>query len=206
MIFTNNNAVRIESDDRRYFVLDVSNEKVGDANYFKPLQEYIKNDMVGELFYWECLDYAEKHSDFSEQNMPVTRNKYDLINSNLDLIYQFIKQTYLVNYTGISCEDSLPFSSFYNEYENYCTLKKKSPHARNSMRVKLEEVNIKIIPGTGNTRFIAPISYEDLYNSFYKKGWIHELDEIQTPAYVKKNLKELTKNILDPEDVIKANS
>ena len=74
------------------------------------------------------------------------------------------------------------------------------------MRVKLEEVNIKIIPGTGNTRFIAPIKYEDLYNSFNKKGWIHELDEIHTPEYVKKNLKELTKNIPNPEDVIKANS
>ena len=206
MIFTNNNAVRIESDDRRYFVLDVSNEKVGDVKYFNPLQEYIKNDMVGELFYWECIDYAEKHSDFREQNMPVTQNKYDLINSNLDPLYQFIKENYLKRYTGIACEVSIPFGKFYTEYEIYCANKKKNAHPRNSMKVKLGEVKINIIPGSGNKRLIEPISYEDLYNSFDKKKWIHELDEIHTPEYVKKHLKELTKNMPNPEDVIEANS
>ena len=51
MIFTNNNTVKLESDDRRYAILDVSSGRVGDRIYFKELNEFIKkkNDMVARV-------------------------------------------------------------------------------------------------------------------------------------------------------------
>lgn len=43
--FTTNNlmSVKISDSDRRYFILDVSNEKIGDAEYFKGFSEYMQD-------------------------------------------------------------------------------------------------------------------------------------------------------------------
>lgn len=52
MINSNNNAIKIEADDRRILPLDISHEKVGDVAYFNELSEYTEDDEVAEGFFW----------------------------------------------------------------------------------------------------------------------------------------------------------
>ncbi len=51
-------------DERRYFVLEVSSEKIGDSNYFNSLNKDINNPVVQSAFLYEML-----HRDISKFNV-----------------------------------------------------------------------------------------------------------------------------------------
>ncbi|UZO16790.1 uncharacterized protein OCT59_008166 [Rhizophagus irregularis] len=51
IVLTNENALRVENDDRRTVFLDVSLSRKGDLNYFKKLGDAMKYPGAGEVFY-----------------------------------------------------------------------------------------------------------------------------------------------------------
>ena len=51
IVLTNENALRVENDDRRTVFLDVSPARKGDLQYFKKLETAMKYPRVGEIFY-----------------------------------------------------------------------------------------------------------------------------------------------------------
>src|SRR5690606_28154647 len=75
MVCTNNEALKISSDDRRTMVLDVSHEMVGKFDYFKELLKYTKDDIVGEAFFMYCREHSKNIGKWNEFNIPLTENK-----------------------------------------------------------------------------------------------------------------------------------
>jgi hypothetical protein len=181
IINTNNNAIKISSDDRRFVTADISNCRVGDRAYFDKLHECTGNDEVAEAFYWYCKEYANKNSDFRENQIPVTNTKQELIIDNLHSVYDFIKETYLEKKQGLKGK----YNEFYSEYEIYCNLKKRNKVGKNTVGKLLSNIGIDTKRGTANVVMLE-ITYERLLEIYQEKNWISDFDSIQKKPINKK--------------------
>jgi hypothetical protein len=79
IILTNENALRVENDDRRTVFLDVSPARKGDLQYFKKLGNAIKYPEVKEAFYSYLRAIAEAYPDFDSNPPPMTESKQEHI-------------------------------------------------------------------------------------------------------------------------------
>src|SRR5215813_9498171 len=94
IVLTNENALRVENDDRRTVFLDISPVRKGDLQYFKRLGNVMKHPGVGEAFYAYLKAIADKYPDFNGNPPPMTVAKQEHIISTLPPLFQFIKETY----------------------------------------------------------------------------------------------------------------
>ncbi|GBB99449.1 hypothetical protein RclHR1_35220001 [Rhizophagus clarus] len=83
IVLTNENALRVENDDRRTVFLDVSPARKGDLQYFKQLGNTMKYPGVGEAFYAYLKVIADKYPDFNSNPPPMTASKQEHIVSTL---------------------------------------------------------------------------------------------------------------------------
>lgn len=78
IILTNNDIpVNIDISDRRFFVSNVSNERVGDYNYFDKLQDSFDDREAVKHLYHYLLNY-DINTFRTQRDIPVTQNKIDI--------------------------------------------------------------------------------------------------------------------------------
>ncbi|GET52526.1 hypothetical protein GLOIN_2v1472929 [Rhizophagus irregularis DAOM 181602=DAOM 197198] len=178
IVLTNENALRVDNDDRRTVFLDVSPSRKGDLNYFKKLGDAMKYPGASEAFYAYLRAIANTYSDFNGNPPPMTTSKQEHIISTLPPLFQFIKDTYLIvkNYMT-----DLPVQEFYRVYTSYCETRGITPLSKiNASRILSNELSINSNRTYINKKLtrVYSISREDLYNKYLGKNWIHETDEI----------------------------
>jgi hypothetical protein len=117
IVLTNENALRVENDDRRTVFLDVSPARKGDLEYFKKLGTIMKRPEVGKAFYAYLQTIAKACPDFDGNPPPMTISKQEHIVATLPPLFQFIKENFIA--ISISVK-SVPVERFYNLYKNYC--------------------------------------------------------------------------------------
>ena len=90
-IFLSNNlhCVKAEAGDRRYCVFDVSNEKVGDFNYFNEILVEIKNDDCKLHFFHYLLN--KDLSNFNILKLPNTKIKNEITSLSIPNHISFIE-------------------------------------------------------------------------------------------------------------------
>lgn len=103
IVLSNKDSICVDSDDRRFFVMDISNEYKQNKAYFSNLLANMMNDKVGEYLYWTCLDYCESDcADFHEQtDRPSTKSGQELKLRSLHSVFDFIKIKYVLKNKGI---------------------------------------------------------------------------------------------------------
>ncbi|GBC21524.2 highly derived D5-like helicase-primase [Rhizophagus irregularis DAOM 181602=DAOM 197198] len=178
IVLTNENALRVENDDRRTVFLDVSPSRKGDLNYFKKLSDAMKYPGASEAFYAYLRAIADAYPDFNGNPPPMTTSKQDHIISTLPPLFQFIKDTYLIVKNHIT---DLPVQEFYRVYTSYCETHCISPLSKiNTSRILSNELSINSNRTYINKKLtrVYSISREDLYKKYLGKKWIHEIDEI----------------------------
>ncbi|GBC06397.1 hypothetical protein RclHR1_06800001 [Rhizophagus clarus] len=179
IVLTNENALRVENDDRRTVFLDISPARKGDLQYFKRLGDAMKYPGVGEAFYAYFKAIADKYPDFNGNPPPMTASKQEHIVSTLPPLFQFIKETYIAkaDYTTTS----LPVHILYATYTSYCENRRITPLSKVVVaRTLSNELNItseRIYIDKNRTR-VYNISRETLYKKYLSNNWIHETDEI----------------------------
>ena len=174
IICTNNNAIKIDTDDRRMIVNDVSHSKIGDTNYFNKLFAATNNPTVGEAFYSYCLEHAHANKNFREFPPPFSESKKDLIIENMHSLFIFIKETYIKTVQDID----ITFSDFYCNYTNYLIQNKSNSNvSKITVSKLLSNHNLGLFTNTGNVKYIT-ISARDLYKIFNNNKWIHDIDDI----------------------------
>ncbi|GET64984.1 highly derived D5-like helicase-primase [Rhizophagus irregularis DAOM 181602=DAOM 197198] len=178
IVLTNENALRVENDDRRTVFLDVSPSRKGDFNYFKKLSDAMKYPGASEAFYAYLRAIADAYPDFNGNPPPMTTSKQDHIISTLPPLFQFMKDTYLIVQNYIT---DLPVQEFYRVYTSYCETHCISPLSKiNASRILSNELSINSNRTYINKKLtrVYSISREDLYKKYLGKKWIHETDEI----------------------------
>lgn len=117
-------AVPLDPDDRRFFVLDVSDARKEDLNYFNLIYQQLENGGYAALMY-DLLH--EDLTDFDPRNMPDNFSGFDMKLEgapNVDLfIYTSLKEGCWdhANTDPLQCLEDLPVDKFYAYYKNWCS-------------------------------------------------------------------------------------
>ena len=173
ILCTNSNAIKIETDDRRMVVNDISHDKVGDYKYFDKIFEATNSDIVGEAFYFYCLEHANLNKNFKEYPVPFSETKKDLIVENMHSLLIYIKERHVKQQEDID----MTFSDFYDNYVQYLTENKINIISKIAVSKILFNYKLGLIDGNGNVRYVK-IKAIELYNIYNSKKWIHNIDDI----------------------------
>ena len=184
----------VNSNGRRYFLLDVSSEKKGDTNHFQKLNEAFRDD-IGSCFYSYLQDNVTVENDFGQKAdiiMPITKNKKSAIAELLPKPLVFIKETYVVKNLSICSQ----LKDLYAEYEMHgkyfkMGIRKFSDYLRESPLKK----HISLVGGYSRLK----INANELREVYTTNNWLTEFDEIKNNI----NKKDIRCQIEEYENEIK---
>jgi len=178
----NSNVDAIKDDDgRRIFILDLSNKRKGDYEYFRMIYDDCMNNEVGHAFYCYLIDKIDMTA-YHDQKFPITQSKLDAFVKRLDSTQRFLKEIYVLPKQEIKCT----LQNLYNEYVAFCTAESLKKINKIDFNDKLKKLNIKTYMSGGLQKF--KLSYEDLLKIAETKKWLHETDEIAESPLEIKNL------------------
>jgi len=192
-IITNVEAIKC-SQGRRYFIAPLNTRHMNDYAYFGNIKKQCFNEAVGEALYNFFMEVDT--TDYNAQkDMPETDNKLAAIADRLDIVYKFIKDTYILARKGIDCK----VTELYTAYCEYCSDNGQKALSNHKFYARLREICIdyKKIHGSHIFRYTA----KELKAIADKHKWIHELDEFTVeepkPVVVKNFEKFASKDPLD---------
>ena len=135
IILTNNNAIRLETANRCYFISNILTEYVRNYKYFDQLSEAMEFDGIGEVFFAYMKEISAVK--FKENKILKTVSKQDQIIESLHSIHMFIKEHYLSAGNGI--ENS--FTSFYYIY----SARREKPASKIAIsKILVTDLDIKV--------------------------------------------------------------
>ena len=141
------NPVQITEDNRRYLVLDISNDRKGDHKYFKNLREYTTTNIEQIRHYFSHLEFENSLAD----NRPSTTKEKELLDLNITPIDRFIKEE-------MKIIEKVVYLEMYNEYSEYCKNigenKQSSKYFSNAIKKAGYQTKKK---GASNTTYILPL-------------------------------------------------
>jgi hypothetical protein len=180
-IQTNVSALK-EKNGRRIFLSPMSTKWKENHAYFGNIKDNCFNDEVGEAFFMYLLERDVSNWD-GQKNMPVTEAKLDSIVESMPVVFQYLKDEYLLKGLPIS---RITVQDMFKKYELYCTSKGKVPLKKTQMNAKFAEININHKPS--NCQTVYKMSLEDLTTIANKNKWLHYLDDVDFVE--KKTIKE----------------
>jgi hypothetical protein len=152
ILTTNNDAVSLsQSNNSRYVCLDISEENIGNNDYFKALSKAIKSNHVLENFYNDMMErYKTICPNWNEDIMPETETRRLKIIEALPQLYKYIKEEFILKNTGIDQRTDL----FLEEYKNY------DIHLIANKNSKIENLPFKI-------EKFYPVGFSAWINDYY---------------------------------------
>ena len=192
LIISSNNSktIRLDRDDRRYFIPDVSDKYVkngtGMDHYYAPLDKAMKDPEVGKAFYSYALEYVKLNPDFDERKVPMTKTKLMMINRDNNAVHEFIKEKYVCKNQGLEESSSSLYSDFKEWYEACFGPTKKPSNIQEftcslaSLELKAKQKRIGDRKAGKRVQWYSS-SYNDLYTVFMNKNMIDEAENIEEP-------------------------
>ena len=168
VILSNNDAIK-DDDGRRYFILDLSNEKKKDSAFWDKVYKCF-NDEVGNAFFSKLMEINT--DNFNPQDFPITQNKLDAFAKRLEPHEHFIKREYILRKRNIYCR----VDDFNKEFKAFCSDNGfKNCYGKIVLGQKLNELGIKYSLHNGLNYY--KVKLEKLNEIAEDRHWIHELDE-----------------------------
>ena len=153
-ISNNPDAIRLESTDRRYLCLEVSDKYVGCGEYFTALRGTF-NQANGDLFYSWILNRGDARQDVNIRKIPATQFKKDIIHqsaSSSTLFLNYLKENQIKlkddEFSGVDAEYRVSANKLYELYESWCRT--------NGEKVKKQRkffLDLKGVINKGRTQF-----------------------------------------------------
>ena len=149
------NCLKIERDDRRFVVMEVSPKYKDDKSHFAPMYE-----MRNRAFYEQLLTFFTKRDIqgfIPQQNIPITKQKKEMQRSSENSCVQFIRAHFeeFDSREGWSCQ------TCYNFYQEYCKNNGFKPVAANTFGSRTRDILEKKRVRYGEQRY---------YSYFIKEG------------------------------------
>jgi hypothetical protein len=167
----NSNVDAIKDDDgRRYFILDLSNKRKGDINYFNKIYSNCMNDAVGEAFFafLNSVDLTGYH----DQDFPLTKAKEDAIVKRLDSVARYIKEKYILKYKNFDTN----LKDAHVEYTDFCSANNIKESCKIEFNKRLEAYKITSYK-SGNIHNKFNYKHSMLEEIAVANKWKHSTDQ-----------------------------
>ena len=167
IILTNNeNTIKFGKDVRRYHMLDVSHDCVGDTEYFKKLSNCL-NAEAGEAFFMYLTEHYEQIKfKFDETIIPMTEAKLSIKDKNATPLIKFIKSEY------VECKASIPLMKLIDLKTTFNTKVNKDYSTQTFKTMLMTDLPIiKIKEDSKNGHKLLPLEHSELLNWYVKKGF-----------------------------------
>jgi hypothetical protein len=134
IIFTNNiNPVEITEDNRRYLVLKVNEEELGNENYFINVKKQVKENIE----YIRGYLYNYKYEENLNKIRPITEEELELRELNMSMEEKFIKEE--LELEGEEDDDSRCLNTVYENYKRFCISNGKKSLSKPFFSIKIKE-------------------------------------------------------------------
>jgi len=174
VVLTNNeNSIKFGNEIRRYFMCDISHDKVGKFDYYNTLSRACTNKEVGYAMFCYLSERYEKIKDTFKCNvMPITLSKIEMKTRNLSDLQLYFKNKYVMLSKGDEklFIKNLVEENNFGQHATVQNLKKRIEHELNG---------IKIIKDAHTRQHYLSFTHEEIFNYFKKKEYLSE-EEIET--------------------------
>jgi hypothetical protein len=171
IVNTNHGAIK-SANGRRYFVADISPDKMNDVEYFSTIRNSCFNNKVGHAFYCYLVEIDTK--EFNALIIPMTQAKKDLCADLITPLEKFLKFEHLLKNIPLKGKVKTYFEDFgmycaSNNHYQFTTIQKFSQSMREL------GLTYKLLNGYNGYN----VSIENLKVLANKKKWLHDLDEVE---------------------------
>ena len=156
------NCLKIEHDDRRFVVMEVSPKYKDDKAHFAPMYK-----MRNRIFYEQLLTYFMKrdiNGFIPQQNIPITKQKKDMQRDSENSCVQFIRS----RYKGFDSKEGWSVQCCYGEYQEFCKNNGFKAAASNTFGTRTRDFIEKKRVSCGGRRY---------YSYFLKPGITFDDDD-----------------------------
>jgi hypothetical protein len=174
IISSNNDSINLSlNNNSRYVVLDISEHRIGDTEYFKQVTKALNNDDVKRSFYQDMLERFKTLDKWNEDIMPETVSRDTKIIEALPIFYKYIKEQYILTETDINAKTD----EFFMEYR----LQTKDKTSTQKLGRYIKALDITPIKLSKNAGYKYQKSSKELYDIFKAKKWIDEEVDLINP-------------------------
>jgi hypothetical protein len=116
IISSNNDSISLNQiNNSRYVVLDISEHRVGDVEYFNKLTKALNNCDVKRSFYEDMMNRFKSLDTWNEDIMPETETRKSKLIEGLCMFYKYIKEQFILKEIDINHKTD----EFLNEYREF---------------------------------------------------------------------------------------
>lgn len=180
IISSNNDCIGLsQTNNARYVVLDISEHRIGDMQYFKKLTEALNNDDVKRAFYEDMKTRFTKLDEWNEDIIPETTTRTSKLIEALPTFYKYIKEQFILKDIDLNARTD----QFLEEYR----MATKDRTSNNKLGRYLSTIGIKPIKMSKNAGYKYKMSAKELYKIFDEKKWIDNTIDFINPEDTGKN-------------------
>jgi len=179
IISSNNDSINLSlNNNSRYVVLDISEHRVGDTEYFNQLTKALSNDDVKRSFYQDMLERFKTLDKWNEDIIPQTTSRDNKIIEALPTFYKYIKEQYVLTETDLNVKTD----EFFIEYRLHT--KDKTSTQKLGRYIKALDIAPTKLSKNAGYKYIK--SSKELYDIFKAKKWIDEEVDLINPENTNK--------------------
>lgn len=174
IISSNNDSINLSlNNNSRYVVLDISEHRIGDTEYFNELTKALNNDDVKRSFYQYMLERFKTLNKWNEDIIPQTTSRDSKIIEALPTFYKYIKEQYILTETDLNVKTD----EFFIEYRLHT--KDKTSTQKLGRYIKALDISPTKLSKNAGYKYMK--SSKDLYDIFKAKKWIDEEVDLINP-------------------------
>jgi len=172
IISSNNDSINLtQTNNSRYVVLDISEHRIGDTEYFKLLTKALNNDDVKRCFYEEMM--TKNIDKWNEDIIPETEARTSKLIEGLSPFYKYIKEQYILTEKDINQKTD----EFFLEYR----MNTKDKTSTQKLGRYLTILGIKPVKLSKNAGYKYVKTSKELLEVYQSKKWMDEENDLINP-------------------------
>jgi hypothetical protein len=174
IISSNNDCIGLsQTNNARYVVLDISEHRVGDIQYFNKLTHALNNEDVKRAFYEDMKTRFTKLDEWNEDIIPETSTRNSKLIEALPTLYKYIKEQFILKDIDLNSKTD----QFLEEYR----MMTKDRTTNNKLGRYLGSLGIKPIKMSKNAGYKYKMTAKELYKIFDERKWIDDTIDVVNP-------------------------